>query len=111
MIEVDENGVNKRLKLFLALLIIILASVDVITIYYSTIGMEIGAFSSEMGRWTAFSAFPILFGWFWCAPRGAQLANDYNRSSNWGFALGCLFNLVGVAFYWIYCWIFGTKQS
>jgi len=109
MVEVDENGVNKRMKYLLGAYLILIVIGDILSAYFDTVGMGTGSFEKELGSYTIWW-FGLLFGWFWCAPSGAHLANDYNRNPNWGFALGCLFNLVGVAFYWFYCWVFGIKK-
>jgi hypothetical protein len=40
--------------------------------------------------------------WFIWAPYCAEMADEHNRSPDYGFAYGIIFGIFGILFYWIY---------
>jgi hypothetical protein len=43
-----------------------------------------------------------LICWFLWAPVCAEMADDHNRSTDYGFAYGIIFGIFGIMFYWAY---------
>jgi len=50
-------------------------------------------------------------GYFWIAPYCVKKATTWNRSKNWAFFIGAMFNLIGLFFYWIYLLIRGKPSG
>jgi len=51
------------------------------------------------------TATVFAVGYFWIAPYCVKKATTWNRSRNWAFIIGAMFNLVGLFFYWIYLYV------
>jgi len=102
MTNLDENGIDTRLKLGLVAIYIIFVILPTV---FDMIEERADKYHENL-TFLFTKVIGLLIGLLKFGPEFADEVGEYNQNRNVGFAIGFLFAYSGMAFYWLYCEIF-----